>query len=66
MRERSSVTHHSQRLLATTAAVLRVGAVPLFADIAATGHGIALDHVRQLLQEAGPRPRALIAVHLYG
>ena len=51
---------------ATTAAVLRVGAVPLFADIAATGHGIALDHVRQLLQEAGPRPRALIAVHLYG
>jgi len=51
---------------ATTAAVLRVGAVPVFADIAATGHGIALDHVRQLLQEAGPRPRALIAVHLYG
>ena len=51
---------------ATTAAVLRVGAVPLFADIAATGHGIAVDHVRQLLQEAGPRPRALIAVHLYG
>jgi aminotransferase EvaB len=51
---------------ATTAAVLRVGAVPLFADIAATGHGIAVDHVRQLLQEPGPRPRALIAVHLYG
>jgi dTDP-4-amino-4,6-dideoxygalactose transaminase len=51
---------------ATTAAVLRVGAVPLFADIAATGHGIAIDHARQLLQEPGPRPRALIAVHLYG
>ena len=51
---------------ATTAAVLRVGAVPLFADIAATGHGIALDHVRRLLLQPGPRPRALIAVHLYG
>ena len=51
---------------ATAAAVLRVGATPVFADIAATGHGIALDHVRQLLQKSGPRPRALIAVHLYG
>jgi len=51
---------------ATTAAVLRVGAVPLFADITATAHGIAVDHVRQLLQEPGPRPKALIAVHLYG
>ena len=51
---------------ATTAAVLRVGAVPLFADITATGHGIAVDHVQRLLQEPGPRPRALIAVHLYG
>jgi len=51
---------------ATAAAVLRVGATPVFADIAATGHGIAVDHVRELLQESGPRPRALIAVHLYG
>ena len=51
---------------ATTAAVLRVGAVPLFADITATAHGIAVNHVRQLLQEPGPRPKALIAVHLYG
>ena len=41
---------------ATAAAVLRVGAVPLFADITTTGHGIAVDHVRQLLQEPGPRP----------
>jgi dTDP-4-amino-4,6-dideoxygalactose transaminase len=56
----------SHTAYATTAAVLRVGAVPLFADITATGHGIAVDHVRQLLQEPGPRPRALIAVHLYG
>jgi dTDP-4-amino-4,6-dideoxygalactose transaminase len=40
--------------------------VPLFADITATGHGIAVDHVQRLLQEPGPRPRALIAVHLYG
>jgi len=51
---------------ATAAAVLRVGAVPLFADITTTGHGIAVDHVSQLLQEPGPRPKALIAVHLYG
>lgn len=51
---------------ATVAAVLRVGAVPQFVDIAPSGHGLAVDHLRQLLGTGAPRAKALIAVHLYG
>ena len=49
---------------ATSLAILRVGAVPVFVDV--DGRGLLdLDRCRELC-ERNPRVRALVAVHLYG
>jgi len=58
----------SHTAYATLAAVLRLGAVPRFVDIAPSGHGLDPHHLESLLEDPGPgpRPRAVIAVHLYG
>lgn len=53
---------------ATVAAILRVGAQPVFADVEAGGAVISVAEVERLLSLGGdcPRIRAVIAVHLYG
>jgi dTDP-4-amino-4,6-dideoxygalactose transaminase len=56
----------SHTAYATLAAVLRLGAVPRFVDIAADSATLDLGHLETLLEAPGPKPKALIAVHLYG
>ncbi len=49
--------------VATAEAILRVGAVPVFADLAPNSFGLSESAVRALLT---PNTRALLDVHLYG
>ena len=57
----------SHTAYATLAAVLRIDAVPVFVDLEPGRAVLAPDHVDALLSGGGgERPRALIAVHLYG
>ena len=60
----------SHTAYATLAAVLRIDAVPVFVDLEPGRAVLAPDHVDALLSRSagspGERPRALIAVHLYG
>ena len=60
----------SHTAYATLAAVLRIDAVPVFVDLEPGRAVLAPDHVDALLNRSAgspdERPRALIAVHLYG
>ncbi|MFM7640707.1 MAG: DegT/DnrJ/EryC1/StrS family aminotransferase [Cyanobium sp.] len=53
---------------ATVAAILRVGARPIFADVESVRPVIAIADVERLLERRGEHPKikAVIAVHLYG
>jgi dTDP-4-amino-4,6-dideoxygalactose transaminase len=52
---------------ATMGVVLRVGALPVFADIDPISYNLDMDKVEQLLQEDTTRSiKAIIPVHLYG
>lgn len=52
---------------ATMGVVLRVGALPVFADIDPLSYNLDMDKVEQLLQEDTTRSiKAIIPVHLYG
>lgn len=53
----------SYTFIATAAAALMIGAVPVFADVRADDHLIDPEHVATLVT---PRTRAIIAVHLAG
>ncbi len=60
----------SHTAYATLAAVFRIDAVPVFVDLEPGRAVLAPEHVDALLSSSaaspGERPRALIAVHLYG
>lgn len=60
----------SHTAYATLAAVLRVGAEPIFVDVEPASPLLSASHLEELLcgdcTKTGPMPRALIAVHLYG
>lgn len=56
----------SHTAYATLAAVLRLGAVPRFLDIAEDSATLDLAPLEAMLEAPGPKARALIAVHLYG
>jgi aminotransferase EvaB len=60
----------SHTAYATLAAVLRVGAEPIFVDVEPDSPRLSASHLEELLggdcTKTGPMPRALIAVHLYG
>lgn len=60
----------SHTAYATLAAVLRVGAEPIFVDVEPDSPRLSTSHLEELLASDGtangPMPRALIAVHLYG
>lgn len=54
---------------ATVAAILHVGARPIFADVESERPVIAVEEVRRIIEDEGPNPKrikAVIAVHLYG
>lgn len=53
----------SYTFIATSFAVLQAGAIPVFADVNAKDHCIAVSSIRKLI---GARTRAIIPVHLYG
>lgn len=50
---------------ATTLAIVRVGAVPVFADVDASGQ-LDLIHAEQVIAASKIKPRFIVPVHLYG
>ncbi|MEB3304000.1 MAG: DegT/DnrJ/EryC1/StrS family aminotransferase [Cyanobacteriota bacterium] len=51
---------------ATLAAVLRVGAKPIFVDVDPGSPLLSTQHLEERLLGSNPKPKALIVVHLYG
>ena len=57
----------SHTAVATVAAIVRANAQPVFADIDPQSLAIDPQHLEDLLEKwKGPRPKAIIPVHLYG